>query len=86
MEKELNKFFRDLKRPSFEFVGPSYILDNTYHFVDWNRAFDELIAMPFKLARGMSAGQFVECIENAEACKKRSVKIFSAWGKSYGGS
>ena len=57
-------------------MGPMYLLDETYHFVDWNPIFDELIAKQLKLYRGMHVQHFVNKLANKDIVIKRSQLIF----------
>jgi len=48
----------ELRASSFELVGPTYILDSDDRFIDWNPAFEELIATPLRLVRHQICEQF----------------------------
>ena len=56
--------------------GPTYILDQSYHFVDWNPTFEELIAKRLGLARGQHAGLFIEGLLNVRDVVSRSIDTF----------
>ena len=57
-------------------MGPAYFLDENFRFVDWNAAFDSLIACPLKLRRGQYADAFLEVLDNYNAVYDRSIKVF----------
>ena len=58
---------------------PAYILDANYYFLDWNTAFDVLVANQLDLKRFQShAGDFVCKLENAYEVFERSKKVFDA--------
>ena len=46
---------REIRRPVLDLIGPTYVLDTSYHFLDWNPAFEELVAKPLRLRRGQHA-------------------------------
>ena len=43
----------------FDVINPCYLLDENFFFLDWNIAFDELIAKPMRLARDDHAGSIL---------------------------
>ncbi len=56
-----------IRRPILELISPSYILDSHYFLLDWNDAFDEVVAKPLRLARGiMHVGVFIRSLKNSE--------------------
>jgi ubiquinone/menaquinone biosynthesis C-methylase UbiE len=59
-----------------DLIGPGYILDDSYHFMDWNPAFDELIAKPLALRRGQHALDFIKKLTNAASVIERSKEVF----------
>jgi len=68
---------RDVRRPILELVGPMYVLDSTYHFLDWNPAFDLLIATPLGLRRGEHAQAFVRHLANVQKVVERAKVVFA---------
>lgn len=68
---------REARQPVFDVLGPTYFLDDTYHFLDWNPAFDELVAKPLELRRGWHAATFVEHLKNVSEVVERSKKVFA---------
>ena len=62
-------------------IGPAYMLDETYHFLDWNPVFDDLIARDLKLHRGMHAQSFVHALANRDVVIPRAQKQFSEHGE-----
>ena len=62
---------------SFENTIPAYLLDENFFFLDWNLAFDELLAKPLKLKRRTNhAGDFVAELVNPVAVLKRAGTVF----------
>jgi ubiquinone/menaquinone biosynthesis C-methylase UbiE/PAS domain-containing protein len=57
-------------------VGPAYILNPHFQFIDWNPAFEELVAKRLGLTRGDHAGNFIKHLANCEAVENRSVRDF----------
>lgn len=58
---------QDIRQPIFEVTVPTYILDPYFFILDWNPAFDELIAKEVKLVRGQDhARAFVQALANCE--------------------
>src|SRR5262249_25693800 len=64
------------RRPILDLVGPSYILDNVFHFMDWNTSFDFLVARPLRLRRGCHVQSFLERLQNWQEVWKRSNRRF----------
>jgi ubiquinone/menaquinone biosynthesis C-methylase UbiE len=58
----------------FDHIGPTYILDSSFHLADWNAAFESLIATPLKLARRSHVAEFLTTLENWESDQDRGVK------------
>ncbi len=64
-------------RPAvLDLVGPTYLLDANFHFLDWNAAFDEIVAMPLRLLRGTHAENFVIELENSHEVIPKSKDVF----------
>ena len=59
-----------------DLIGPSYLLDASYHFLDWNPAFDELVAKPFGFRRGQHAFDFIKKLANCSEVVERSKVVF----------
>jgi SAM-dependent methyltransferase len=56
---------------------PAYLLDKNYFFLDWNVAFDVLVAGPLGLKRGQNhAGDFVARLKNVHDVFERSKRVF----------
>jgi len=63
---------------AFDHGGPAYLLDDNYFFLDWNTAFDVLVAGPLGLKRIQShAGDFVAELKNAAEVVERSRQVFA---------
>jgi ubiquinone/menaquinone biosynthesis C-methylase UbiE len=67
---------RDEKRAVFDLVGPAYILDRAYHFLDWNTAFELLVARPLQLRRGTHVIEFLDKLNNRDEVFQRSNTVF----------
>ena len=67
----------EARQPIFDVLGPTYFLDDTYHFLDWNPAFDEVVAKQLELRRGWHAGTFIEHLQNVSEVVERSKKVFT---------
>jgi ubiquinone/menaquinone biosynthesis C-methylase UbiE len=67
---------REQKRSLFDLIGPSYILDRAFHFLDWNSAFELLVAQPLGLQRGVHVGHFLSKLANVAEVVERANKVF----------
>lgn len=67
---------RQARQPVMDLGLPTYLLDSGYHFLDWNPAFDEVIAKPLGLCRGQHAKDFVDRFENAQEVNARAKVVF----------
>ncbi len=67
---------QDTRHPILDLIGPSYVLDKNFYFLDWNVAFDELVAKPLKLTRGQHAAAFILFLVNGSAVDDREKKVF----------
>jgi ubiquinone/menaquinone biosynthesis C-methylase UbiE len=68
---------QDTARQTLDLMGPSYTLDNTYYFSDWNPAFDMLVAKPLGLARADHCVDFIKRLENCDEVVDRSKNVFA---------
>ncbi|NOT00503.1 MAG: class I SAM-dependent methyltransferase [Phycisphaerales bacterium] len=66
----------DARQPILDLIAPTYILNERYQIVDWNPAFDEIVAKPLNLRRGWHAGEFVRALKNTESVVTRAQKVF----------
>jgi ubiquinone/menaquinone biosynthesis C-methylase UbiE/PAS domain-containing protein len=57
-------------------LGPIYILDPSYFFMDWNPAFEKLFAEPLGLYRGQHAQEFVRSLVNRGVVESRARQVF----------
>jgi hypothetical protein len=57
-------------------LGPTYVLDRNYFFLDWNPAFERLFAEPLGLYRGQHAQEFVRALLNRDAIEARARQVF----------
>lgn len=67
---------REARGPVMDLGMPTYLLDSSYHFLDWNPAFDEVVARPFGLCRSQHAKDFIDRLENAAQVNARSKEVF----------
>ena len=68
---------RDISCSTVDLMGPAYTLDNNYYFLDWNPAFDNLVAKPLGLARADHSVDFVKRLENCNDVIERSKNVFA---------
>src|SRR5215475_11050066 len=74
---ELRESTRNLLRGRIlDLIGPTYILDSNYIFIDWNPTFEELFAKPLGLMRNQHVETFVRKLRNADAVIDRSILTF----------
>jgi ubiquinone/menaquinone biosynthesis C-methylase UbiE len=66
------------RQATLDLVGPTYLLDANFHFLDWNPAFDEIVAKPLRLARGSHAQDLIVALENRQEVVERAQKLFTA--------
>jgi SAM-dependent methyltransferase len=66
----------DLSRHQFAHAIPAYLLDQNYLFLDWNLAFDEIVARPLGLRRGAHATEFVTRLSNSDEVIARAMRVF----------
>lgn len=69
-------FLRDIRGLVFDLMTPSYILDNSFHFLDWNPAFDELVVSQTRIRRGEHALEFIRQLDNCKDVIERSKETF----------
>jgi SAM-dependent methyltransferase len=67
---------RSTRRPVLDLIVPTYILDTTYHFMDWNPAFDLVVAQQTGIARGEHGLEFIRNLENCQQVIERSKDVF----------
>jgi ubiquinone/menaquinone biosynthesis C-methylase UbiE len=65
-----------LQSQVFDVIGPCYLLDENFYFLDWNIAFDELIARPLGLTRDDHALDFVRKLTNCDEVIEHSREVF----------
>ncbi len=66
----------DTRRPILDLIGPAYVLDSNFFFLDWNPIFDKLIAKDIRLARGDHAVDFVKKLKNCNEVIEHSKGVF----------
>jgi ubiquinone/menaquinone biosynthesis C-methylase UbiE len=60
----------------FDVISPCYLLDENFYFLDWNSAFDELVAKQLGLSREDHAIEFVRKLYNCEEVMEHSKQTF----------
>jgi ubiquinone/menaquinone biosynthesis C-methylase UbiE len=60
----------------FDVIGPCYLLDENFYFLDWNTAFDELVAKPLALTRDDHGLDFVRKLANCDEVIEHSNQVF----------
>lgn len=67
----------ELQRQLFRHILPAYLLDGNFQYLDWNPAFDEIIARPLGLRRGMHGTALITRLANCDEVMERSMKVFA---------
>lgn len=67
---------RTCRKPAVDLMGPTYILDRNFQFLDWNPMFDELVAKPLALMRGRHVEEFILKLDNKREVIKRARSVF----------
>ena len=68
---------QDIRLPILDLIAPTYILDKHFYFLDWNPAFDEILAEPLKLVRGLHHGKtLIQALVNCEEVVKHAKETF----------
>ena len=70
------KLVRQERAPILNVIGPTYILDKNYNFVDWNTAFELIVAHPLGLIRGSHVESFLKHLRNWSSVFRRSNEKF----------
>jgi ubiquinone/menaquinone biosynthesis C-methylase UbiE len=68
---------QDTSRLTLDLMGPFYTLDNNYYFLDWNPAFEMLVAKPLGLARADHSVDFIKQLDNCNEVIERSKNVFA---------
>lgn len=68
----------DLRRPLLEVIGPTYLLDKNFYFIDWNPTFDLLLANPLGLSRGDHGIDLIKSLDNCNSVIERSKTVFGS--------
>jgi ubiquinone/menaquinone biosynthesis C-methylase UbiE len=68
---------RSARLASFDVSVPAYFLDQHYKFLDWNPAFNFLIARPLGLVRGRHVEDWILSLENVTEVIERSLTTFT---------
>ena len=70
---------QDIRQPILDLTVPTYILDQHFFLLDWNPAFDEVIAKPLKLVRGQDhAKALIQALGNVEEVVKHAKEVFGS--------
>lgn len=77
MNKSIDDLISRMKARVFEAIIPTYILDESYHALAWNQAFENIVAKPIKLERGGHITEFLNHCENRREALERSAKVFA---------
>jgi ubiquinone/menaquinone biosynthesis C-methylase UbiE len=68
---------QDIRHPIFDLTVPTYILDPYFYILDWNPAFDELIAKDIQLVRGQNhARSIVQNMSNCDESFRHAQEAF----------
>lgn len=60
----------------FDGISPSYVLDDNFNFVAWNRSFEAIFVQQYKITLGSHAAKFVNFMANSKEILERSMKVF----------
>lgn len=71
---------REARAAILDAIGPAYILDRNYHFIEWNSAFDELVARQIGLIRHRHVEDFILRLENDRDVVEHSNRMFPGDG------
>ncbi|MBV8231010.1 MAG: TIR domain-containing protein, partial [Planctomycetaceae bacterium] len=75
--KSRYRVIQDIRLPLLDLIAPTYLLNKHFFFLDWNPAFDEVIAKPLKLVRGLHhAKVFVQALANSEDVVRHARETF----------
>ncbi|HMB06386.1 MAG TPA: TIR domain-containing protein [Isosphaeraceae bacterium] len=75
--QDRDRFVQDTRQPILDLIAPTYILDKHFYFLDWNPAFDEVVAKPLKLVRGLHHVRlFVQALANCEEVIRHAKETF----------
>ncbi len=74
--EEREPYLSGTRQPVLDLIAPTYLLDVSYHFMDWNPAFETVIAKPLGLMRSQHAGKFIDSLQNANDVRQRSKERF----------
>lgn len=77
LPRERWPLLRETRSSVLPHVGPTYILDNAFRFVEWNPAFEDLVATPLGLTRGIHADEFLKGLSNRRKVRSRSLRVFT---------
>ena len=71
------KRIKNARSPAFDQAIPAYLLDTNYYFLDWNVAFDEIIAGPLGFRRRYThAEDFISKLYNGQEVFERARQVF----------
>ena len=68
---------RQARAAVLDLASPAYILDRNYQFLDWNPAFDEIVAKQMGLIRFRHVEDFILRLDNHREVIERGQRIFS---------
>jgi SAM-dependent methyltransferase len=79
---ERSRLVTRLQSQIFDALSPCYLLDENFYFLDWNVAFEELIAKPMGLMREDHALDFVRKLTNCDEVMEHSKQTFGIGRKN----
>jgi ubiquinone/menaquinone biosynthesis C-methylase UbiE len=75
--QDRDRVVQDTRQPILDLIAPTYILDKHFYFLDWNPAFDEIVAKPLKLVRGRDHARiFIQALANCEEVIRHARETF----------
>ena len=72
------------RKAVLDLTGPTYLLDANFHFLDWNPAFDEVVAKPLRLLRGTRGEFYYRAGQLAGSHCPRPIKVSGEPGNAAG--
>jgi len=76
-ERFRDSFVSDVQRRMFHHIAPAYLLDTNFQYLDWNPAFEEVVARPLGIRKGMHGTALVTRLANCDEVMERSMKVFA---------
>lgn len=76
-ESKSETLISTIRHSLFDYMMPTYFLDEGFYIIAWNPAFEQIFGKPMGLKIGQHAAEFVGRWENSKEALARSAKVFS---------